>query len=89
MDFALSHLLGSTIQTALLVSPIVVLVSWAAGKPFDLNFEVFMVVALVLSVLIVGNFIKDGKSNYLEGALCVIFYLMIAYVSPLSDNRVS
>ncbi|KAG0138836.1 Sodium/calcium exchanger protein-domain-containing protein [Tuber indicum] len=87
MDFALSHLLGSTIQTALLVSPIIVLVGWAAHKPFNLNFEVFMVIALVFSVLIVGNFIKDRKSNYLEGALCVIFYIMIAvttwyYPSP-------
>lgn len=82
MDFALSHVLGSTIQTALLVSPIIVIVGWIAGKPFDLNFEVFMVVVLVFAVLVVGNFIKDRKSNYLEGALCVIFYIIIAYVSP-------
>ncbi|PWW77895.1 hypothetical protein C7212DRAFT_350842 [Tuber magnatum] len=87
MDFALSHLLGSTIQTALLVSPIIVLAGWIAHRPFNLNFEVFMVIVLVFSVLIVGNFIKDRKSNYLEGALCVIFYIMIAvttwyYPSP-------
>ncbi|RPA93159.1 hypothetical protein L873DRAFT_1816389 [Choiromyces venosus 120613-1] len=78
MDFALSHLLGSTIQTALLVSPIIVLVGWIAHKPFSLNFEIFMIIVLVFSVLIVGNFIKDRKSNYFEGALCVIFYVMIA-----------
>lgn len=86
MDHALAHLLGSTIQTALLVSPIVVLVSWAAHKSFDLNFEIFMVVALVFSVLIVGNFIKDRKSNYLEGALCVIFYLLIAVTTWYYPN---
>lgn len=78
MDFALSHLLGSTIQTALFVSPIIVIVAWAMDKPFGLDFEVFMVVVLVFAALVVGNFIKDRKSNWLEGALCVIFYVIIA-----------
>lgn len=78
MDFALSHLLGSTVQTALLVAPVVVVVGWIAGRPLDLHFEVFMVVVLVFAVLVVGNFIKDRKSNYLEGVLCVIFYVIIA-----------
>lgn len=86
MDFALSHLLGSTIQTALLVSPIIVLVGWAAHRPFNLNFEVFMVIVLVFAVLIVGNFIKDRKSNYLEGSLCVIFYIMIAVTTWYYPN---
>lgn len=78
MDFALSHILGSTIQTALFVSPIVVIVGWSMNKPFGLDFEVFMVVVLVFAALVVGNFIKDRKSNWLEGALCVIFYVIIA-----------
>ena len=38
----------------------------------DLNFEIFMIVVLVLSILVVGNFLRDGKSNYLEGALLVV-----------------
>ncbi|RPB14035.1 hypothetical protein P167DRAFT_485488 [Morchella conica CCBAS932] len=86
MDFALSHILGSTIQTALFVAPIVVIIGWIAGRPMDLNFEVFMVVVLVFSVLVVGNFIKDGKSNYLEGALCCIFYLMISVTTWYYPN---
>ncbi|KAH8150427.1 uncharacterized protein LAJ45_05639 [Morchella importuna] len=86
MDFALSHILGSTIQTALFVAPIVIIIGWIAGRPMDLNFEVFMVVVLVFSVLVVGNFIKDGKSNYLEGALCCIFYLMISVTTWYYPN---
>ena len=43
----------------------------------DLNFEIFMVVLLVLSILVVGNFLRDGKSNYLEGALAVMVYIII------------
>lgn len=38
----------------------------------DLNFEIFMIALLVLAVLVVGNFLRDGESNYLEGALLVV-----------------
>jgi Ca2+:H+ antiporter len=50
----------------------VVLIGWALGKPMDLNFEIFMVCLLVLSILVVGNFLRDGESNWLEGALLVV-----------------
>lgn len=43
-----------------------------------LNFEIFMIVTVVLSILVVGNFLRDGKSNYLEGGLCVLIYVIIA-----------
>lgn len=48
------------------------LVGWGLGKPMDLNFEIFMIVLLVLAILVVGNFLRDGESNYLEGALLVV-----------------
>ena len=38
----------------------------------DLNFEIFMVVLLILSILVVGRFLQDGSSNYLEGTLLVV-----------------
>jgi Ca2+:H+ antiporter len=38
----------------------------------DLNFEIFMIALLLLSVLVVGNFLRDGESNWLEGALLVV-----------------
>lgn len=40
--------------------------------PMTLNFEIFMIVLLVLSILVVGNFLRDGASNWLEGALLVV-----------------
>ena len=90
MNFALAHVLGATIQTALLNAPLVVLVGWGLHKGMDLNFEVFMIVVLILAILVVGNFLRDGKSNYLEGALCVIVYLIIGvstwyYPDPAND----
>lgn len=44
------------------------------GKDMDLNFEIFMIVLLVLSIVVVGNFLRDGESNYLEGALLVVCF---------------
>jgi Ca2+:H+ antiporter len=78
INFALFHCLGPSIQTALLNAPLVVIVGWCLGKDMDLNFEIFMVVLLVLAILVVGNFLRDGKSNYLEGALAVMVYVIIA-----------
>ncbi|CAF3605365.1 unnamed protein product [Fusarium graminearum] len=78
INVALYHCLGPSIQTALFNGPLVVLVGWAIGKPMDLNFEIFMIVLLVLSILVVGNFLRDGESNWLEGALLVVIYAIIA-----------
>ena len=71
-NFALYHCLGPSIQTALLNAPLVVIVGWALGKPMDLNFEIFMIICLLLSILVVGRFLQDGSSNYLEGSLLVV-----------------
>ena len=71
-NFALYHCLGPSVQTALFNAPLVVIVGWAINKPMDLNFEIFMIVLLVLSILVVSNFLRDGASNYLEGSLLVV-----------------
>ncbi|CAD0109134.1 unnamed protein product, partial [Aureobasidium uvarum] len=66
MNFALSHILGASIQTALLNTPLAVIVGW--GLMFD-------AVVLILAILVVGQFLRDGKSNYLEGVLCFLVYV--------------
>jgi Ca2+:H+ antiporter len=78
MNMALAHVLGATIQTSLFNAPLVVLVGWGLDKPMDLNFDLFNIVVLILAILVVGNFLRDQKSNYLEGSLCVIVYINIA-----------
>jgi Ca2+:H+ antiporter len=72
INVALYHCLGPSIQTALFNAPLVVIVGWLMGKPMDLNFEIFMIGLLVLSILVVGNFLRDQESNWLEGALLVV-----------------
>lgn len=78
INMALAHVLGASIQTALFNAPLVVLVGWGIGVGMDYNFAIFDAVALVLAVLTVGSFLRDGKSNYLEGVLCVMTYIIIA-----------
>ncbi|KAK7711160.1 hypothetical protein SLS63_012700 [Diaporthe eres] len=86
INVALYHCLGPSIQTALFNGPLVVLIGWALGKPMDLNFEIFMIALLVLSILAVGNFLRDGESNWLEGALLVVVYVVVAIASWYYPN---
>ncbi|KAI4148744.1 MAG: hypothetical protein L6R39_002701 [Caloplaca ligustica] len=102
MNFALAHVLGATIQTALFNGPLVVIVGWGLHKAMvstlavysnepakqkqDLNFEIFNAVVLILAIIVAGNFLRDGKSNYLEGALCILIYIIIA-VSSLQGMK--
>ncbi|KAI9671035.1 MAG: hypothetical protein M1831_005120 [Alyxoria varia] len=87
-NFALTHVLGASVQTALLNTPIAVFVGWGmTNYDLDLLFPTFESVVLILAIIVVGNFLRDGKSNYLEGVLCVCVYVIIAvcafyYPSP-------
>jgi Ca2+:H+ antiporter len=86
MNMALAHVLGATIQTSLFNGPLVVLVGWAINKRMDLNFDLFNIIVLILAILVVGNFLRDSKSNYLEGSLCVIVYVNIAVAAFFYPN---
>ena len=66
---------------------------WGLGVPMNLNFEVFDAIVLILAIIVVGNFLRDGKSNYLEGTLCVFVYVLIAvsafYYNPPRGEEAS
>ncbi|TVY89499.1 Vacuolar calcium ion transporter [Lachnellula willkommii] len=78
MNLALAHVLGATIQTSLFNAPLVVLVGWGLDLPMNLSFSLFNIAVLILAILVVGNFLRDQRSNYLEGSLCVLVYINIA-----------
>jgi len=86
INMALAHVMGASIQTALLNAPLVVLVGWGIGVNMDYNFAMFDAVALVLAVIVVGSFLRDGKSNYLEGILCIMVYIIIAICAFFFPN---
>jgi len=78
MDLAMGVAIGSSIQIALLVTPALVMLGWAIGQDMTLHFETFETIAFALSVLVVTYTVQDGKSNYLEGAMLLGLYMIIA-----------
>ncbi|KAI9753966.1 MAG: hypothetical protein M4579_004926 [Chaenotheca gracillima] len=78
MDLAIGVAVGSSIQIALFVTPVVVLLGWIMGKDMTLYFTLFETISLFVSAFIVNFLVLDGRSNYLEGALLVAAYIIIA-----------
>ncbi|RYO91865.1 hypothetical protein DL766_006122 [Monosporascus sp. MC13-8B] len=88
MDLAMGVAIGSSIQIALFVTPLLVVLGWILGKPMNLHFETFETVSFALSVLVVIYTVTDGKSNYLEGAMLMALYVIIAlafFVTPSEE----
>jgi Ca2+:H+ antiporter len=78
MDLSVSVALGSSLQIALFVAPVLVITGWIIGQPMDLNFNPFELVAVAVSVLIANSISSDGNSNWLEGVLLLATYAVIA-----------
>jgi Ca2+:H+ antiporter len=91
MDLSLGIAVGSSIQIALFVAPVLVLASYFVGpRPMDLVFTPAEVMAVVLSVWILSAICDDGESNWLEGALLLGVYLILGiafYFLPESANH--
>ncbi|CAG8560463.1 5211_t:CDS:2 [Paraglomus brasilianum] len=90
MQLAIGVAAGSSLQIALFVTPFLVVLGWIIDQPMTLFFEVFETVLLFVSVLIMNYLIQDGKSNWLEGALLLATYIIIAiafyfYPDPVSE----
>jgi len=78
MDLALHIAIGSSIQIALFVAPLLVFVSYALpGEPMDLRFSPFEVLAVLIAVSVVNLVAQDGESNWLEGALLLAVYAVL------------
>lgn len=77
MDLAVGIAIGSSIQVALFVAPVLVFASYFMGKPMDLEFTIPEVVAVVLAIGIVGQIAGDGESNWLEGAQLLSVYVVL------------
>jgi Ca2+:H+ antiporter len=77
MDLSMNVAVGSSLQIALFVGPILVLAGWLMGQPMDLNFNPFELVAVAVSVLIANSISSDGRSNWLEGTLLLAAYIVL------------
>lgn len=79
MDLSVSVALGSSLQIALFVAPVLVLAGWVLDKPMNLDFNPFELVAVAVSVLIANSISSDGRSNWLEGVLLLAAYLVLGF----------
>jgi len=78
MDLALGVAVGSSTQIILLVVPFAVIVGWVVDQPMSLDFRKFDATVLVLSVFLASGMLENGMSNWLEGAMLVATYILIA-----------
>lgn len=78
MDLSLSISIGSSVQVALFVAPVLVLASLFLGPaPMDLAFAPGLVMIVLLSVLIMGQVAGDGPSDWLKGMQLLAVYLVL------------
>jgi Ca2+:H+ antiporter len=78
MDLAMNIAIGSSIQIALFVAPVLVFASYAMPHgPMDLRFTLFEVLAVGVAVAVVNLVAQDGESNWLEGALLLAVYVIL------------
>ena len=89
MDLSVSVAVGSSLQIALFVAPVLVLVGYLVGQPMDLNFNPFELVAVAVAVLIANSVSSDGRCDWLEGALLLAAYAVLGlafYFHPVIEG---
>jgi Ca2+:H+ antiporter len=78
MDLSMGIALGSGLQVALFVSPVLVLLGELINKPIPMVFNTWELIALIAAVLLAVAISQDGESNWLEGAQLIAVYLILA-----------
>lgn len=78
MELSMNISLGSSLQLALFVAPVLVFVSLLFGQQMFLVFTSFELVALLASGAIAVFVAQDGETNWFEGAMLVALYIVLA-----------
>jgi Ca2+:H+ antiporter len=78
MDLALAIAVGSSMQIAIFVAPLLVFAGHLMGQPLGLEFTVLEIAAVMLSVVTVTLLIRDGRTNWFEGLQLLAVYAILA-----------
>jgi Ca2+:H+ antiporter len=79
MELSLSIAIGSSVQVALFMAPVLVLASLFMGPSLlDLFFHYGLVLIIALSVLIMSQVANDGRSDWMRGVQLLTVYLVLA-----------
>jgi Ca2+:H+ antiporter len=88
MGLSLGIAVGSSLQIALFVAPVLVFSSYLFGTPMDLEFTLPEVVAVVVAVQLIFQISGDGETNWLEGVQLLSVYLILAILFFYLPERV-
>jgi len=78
MELTITISVGSSIQIATFVVPLLVILGWITGHELSLFFANFETIVLFVSVILTNTLIQDGKSNYMEGLMLITLYIVVA-----------
>ena len=78
MDITIGIAVGSSLQIALLVAPVLIFASYLFGSPMNLEFTLPEVIAVAAAILIVEQISGDGESNWVEGVQLLSVYAVLA-----------
>ena len=77
MDLSVGIAIGSSLQVALFVAPVLVFLSYFLGRPMNLEFSLPEIFAVVASVYIIFQISGDGETNWIEGVQLLSVYLIL------------
>ncbi|RLT07905.1 MAG: calcium/proton exchanger [Planctomycetota bacterium] len=77
IDLAIESTMGSSVQMALLVSPLLVFYSYLMNEPLNLNFSIYEVAGIVIAASVTRTFTYDGESHWLEGTMMAGIYIIL------------
>jgi Ca2+:H+ antiporter len=77
MGLSIGIAVGSSLQIALFVAPVLVFCSYPFGTPMDLEFTLPEVVAVIVAVQLIFQISGDGETNWLEGVQLLSLYLIL------------
>ena len=77
MDLSVGIAIGSSMQIALFVAPVLIFLSYLLGRPMNLEFTMPEVFAVVASVYILFQISEDGETNWIEGVQLLSVYVIL------------
>ncbi|RKN86665.1 calcium/proton exchanger [Paenibacillus ginsengarvi] len=69
--------IGSSLQIALFVAPVLVIISFFMGQTMDIVFTTYELAAIAVSAVIAKSISQDGSTNWYEGVLLLVVYIIL------------
>ncbi|MBW7457547.1 cation transporter, partial [Paenibacillus sepulcri] len=70
---------GSSLQIALFVAPVLIFISLLFGNTMDIVFTPIELAAIAVAVFIAKSIAQDGRTNWYEGSLLIIVYVILGF----------